>query len=209
MLDVRSWWLEFVEWCREAFGQPRPYPGPKVLSEEISTDGLRTLHLLERHTPGALGTWRIKHRHCPSGSLIFLIDNLADVRRWVKLERRNAKVLKLRYETSELERSLSATGFDRVTHRFGIQWLRHPGDGSTSIKLLCILDANFDRQGGWDSDKEAFECIQRLGRELLELPPVPGLIWQERIWGADWEGWLRQMLIYLGPGHRANIFKRK
>lgn len=208
--DIRSWWLRFVQWCQVAFGQRKADSGPKVLSEEVSDDGLTHLYLLERLSPGCIGTWRIKHKYCPAGSLILMIDNLAQIRRWLKLERRSAKVLKSVYETTELERSLAHTGFELTTHRFGIQWLRHPGDGSAGIQLLCVLDANFDSRRSIDADRDAFQIVRLIAREIMNVKRTPGLLWQERVLAIHWEDRLLQAFKgYFGADHPPHLFKRK
>lgn len=208
--DIRSWWLRFVQWCGQAFGQRKPYPGPKILNQEASADGLTNLYLLERLTPGSLGTWRLKHKYCPSGSLILMIDNLAQIRRWLKLERRNAEALKNPYETTELERSLLYPGFELTTHRFGVQWLKHPGDGSTGIQLITVFDANFDSRRSIDPDRDAFQVVRLIAREIMNFKRTPGLLWQERVLAIHWEERLLQAFKgYFGADHPSHIFKRK
>lgn len=201
--EIRHWFASFARWVRTLLGIRRKSVSA-IKSRRYSTDRKSALFTLERDTPGAVETWRIVHGGA-TGALLIALDNLPDCRAHYKSERRRASQSGRSYQTTADERGLYLEGGEIHTHRFSFTWLGWSGQKQT-VSLLGVFDgdfAGFSKQYAMSlknrsisvhdeglkrslGNRFALKIGEAIAIELLELKPLPGFSWEERVKSYDW-----------------------
>ena len=196
MNETEDWYLNnHIDWMRRIF---KPRIRPEVIFRKESQDKIKLVEALKRNNLGAISTWRVRHKYYPSGSLLISLDDLDRIRNWLRTEREAYRKFKMRYETSELERSIKQDKHERYSHRLTLQWLKHPRDGSLTVRLLQILDFSFSEicleKGKPDFDREVKEFVQGLAGSVAEWKAQTDKVWEEVIREKNWEDWLKRAI---------------
>lgn len=164
----------------------------KPLAIEYSVHQNASLHLLNRKSPSAVATFRIRYFDLTK-DLYLYVDNLEVAAR-----------LKHKANSSSVNVKLSRSTF--LTHRISIFWGNQ-------------FDSKFDVIGAWDinchdkrsrsSDNDqfldinAYTVTQSMARRLLNLTPTVGIFLIDRLEGFPWEEIIHDTCYsYLGKGFR-------
>jgi hypothetical protein len=199
--NVWTWFGWLKRWVRTIFlGQDEQQTPLKVIERIASHDDLTVLVSVERDAPGAVGTWYIYRRENPRVNLLITLDNLAAIR--IALRKARAG-----NELSNFERSLISHDPIIRTHRFSIQWIVKLQSSRTVFSLIGTWDA--DLQGNsFDPNAAAITIFRMIGREALNLPPIPGVQWRARMahfpWTDSVESYARAVI---GDYHKTHTHK--
>jgi hypothetical protein len=192
------WWL--TRWVRQTLWSKQANRQPlKILERTYSPDELTTLLSVERDAPGAIATWYLFHQEHPRNYLLVTLDNLAAVRLALRKNRPQGSAM------SDFE--LSLMQYDTVirTHRFSIQWIIKLSSSRTVLHVIGTWDA--DLQGdSLDPNANAITILRLIAREVLNLQPIPGVLWRTRMTKFPWpESVQSYACSVLGEKHNCHI----
>jgi hypothetical protein len=200
--NLLTWFRWLRRWVRQIFGRGRTQQKPlRVIERTYSYDELTTLVFVDRDAPGAVGTWYMFRRDNPRVNLLITLDNLAAIRLALRKNRPKGS------EMSAFERSFVHQDPVFRTHRFSIQWIIKLRSSRTVFNLIGTWDA--DLQGdSFDPNAQAITIFRLIGREALNLQPIPGVQWRARMANFPWtesvESYAKAML---GKYHKCHIKK--
>lgn len=200
--NLLAWFRWLRRWVRQIFTGRRTNRKPlRVIERTYSYDELTTLVFVERDAPGAVGTWYMFRQDNPRVNLLITLDNLAAIRLAMRQNRPKGS------EMSSFEHSLVQHDLVIRTHRFSIQWIIKLRSQRTIFNLIGTWDA--DLQGdSFDPNAKAITIFRLIGREALNLQPIPGVMWRARMahfpWTESVESYARAVL---GKYHKSHIKK--
>ncbi|MBD2015098.1 hypothetical protein H6F96_14095 [Microcoleus sp. FACHB-53] len=200
--SLLTWFRWLKRWVRQIFTKGRTKQRPlKVIERTESHDEQTSLVFVERDAPGAVGTWYMFRRDNPRVNLLITLDNLAAIRLALRHYRPQGM------EMSNFERSLIHQDPIFRTHRISIQWIVKLRSSRTVFNLIGTWDA--DLQGdSFDPNSKAITIFRLVGREALNLPPIPGVQWRARManfpWTDSMESYARAVF---GEYHKSHIKK--
>ncbi len=200
--NLLTWFRWLTRWVSQTLKTKRANRKPlKILERTYSSDEVTTLLSVERDAPGAIATWYLLHRNHPRNNLLITLDNLAAIRLALRKNRPKDSTM------SSLELSLVQQDTVIRTHRFSIQWIIKLDTSRTVLSLIGTWDA--DLQGfSPDPNATAIRIFQLIMREVLNLQPIPGVLWRSRMnkfpWTESVHGYARAVL---GEKHNCHIKK--
>lgn len=150
--------------------------GPTILSQRIGK-GYKLLRL-ERHTPGAVCTWRFNCELLQEQSLVLTLDNLSDVERYLKRRARQR-------DPKNTEREIVTSQMRKASHRIAVSLI----NSVNRTEFIGVWDANFIDQ--WSTihaeDYKAERIILYIVRMMMTYYEVlPDLFANEARVNKNW-----------------------
>lgn len=188
---VKTWFSWFLDWVKDFIRKSKNSDERKLLTLELlkSRDSFAMAESVQRNTPGAVSTWYITHKNHPSSRLVITLDNLAEVKEFLK------------------ELLPSDTGALNVTrtHLISIQWLIVVGEKQKQVyKFKGAWLA--DLQGNSSSiNAKASEVVRYLVKGLLDLQTVASLNWENRVDKLNWEEEITYKCKIISEKHKPHL----
>ena len=176
---MKKWLKAIASWAKRFFNSNTTQSDYQILSIEYGDRG--NLSILNRDTPGAVITLRVRHIESTKKDLLIAVDNLYRL----TPKRKNPGKLE---EYTKVE-----VYYTRLySHRYLFAWVPQGVSPDKLLYILAIVDGEFiDKKlaafGETGEDKVAYEVALSIAREILKLKPIPDLFWPERVARYNWK----------------------
>lgn len=190
---LQSWFSWFVDWIKDFVHKFGRQDERKLLVLELlqSRDGKASAESVRRSTPGAVTTWYITHSAHPNSHVIITLDNIQELRRFLK---------------EALPSDTNAAQVKR-THLISVQWLFRLGTHQKQV---------YKFKGAWIGDLQgrtasinakASDVVRYLVLEILNLAAVPGMSWESRLDKYSWEDAIASKCKIIHDKHQPHLKK--